>query len=56
VKKKKVFGYEDEPEALDLTVGSFNSFTEVPPEDKPQKKKPQIGFIRPKKLDKPKKK
>ena len=36
--------YEYEPDAPELTIGSYNSFTEVPTTDKP--KKLQIGFIR----------
>lgn len=36
--------YEDEPDPPDLSIGSFNSFTTTPRDDK--KVKPQIGFIR----------
>jgi hypothetical protein len=42
--RRKVRQYEDEPETVDLTIGSFDSFTAIPANDK--KVKPQIGFVR----------
>lgn len=41
--------YEDEPDAVDLTIGTFDSFTAIPKADKPLAHKLQIGFIREKK-------
>jgi hypothetical protein len=38
--------YEDEPETISVTIGSYDGFTEVPKGDKRVKR--QIGFIRPK--------
>jgi hypothetical protein len=42
--RRKIKQYEDEPETVDLTIGSFDSFTAIPANDK--KVKPQIGFVR----------
>ena len=47
-KKPKLYEYEEE--TPELTIGSFNSFTEVPKGEKP-KKKDRIGFIRDKSDD-----
>jgi hypothetical protein len=42
--KRKVKQYTDEPEEVEMIIGSHSAFTEVPTDDKPVK--PQIGFIR----------
>jgi hypothetical protein len=38
--------YEFEPEEVDVSIGSYNSFQSVPKDDRPLKKKLQIGFVR----------
>jgi hypothetical protein len=43
--RRKPALYEDEPDAPELTIGSYNSFQEVPDTDEATGK-PQIGFIR----------
>jgi hypothetical protein len=44
--------YEFEPEEVDVSIGSYNSFQSVPRDDKPLKDKLQIGFIRQKRRKK----
>jgi hypothetical protein len=55
-RRKTIKAYEDEPDQPLQSIGSYNSFTEVPKDDKPVIKR-QIGFIRTqKKCSRPKKK
>jgi hypothetical protein len=46
LKVKRPKQYEDEPEPASVNIGSFDSFTVIPKDDKPIKKKEQIGFVR----------